>query len=469
MQGSKDSLAVLLLNAEGDKFKRSYLTQGAQGGKIVAERVCKLAKDKLDSEKEGTRLIVYFVSTIEDNAIGSGQTRAFLRGFASTGHSCFVVEPLVANGSPSSSGRILQLLKLYVPLKSVSTILLGSLHNTQLYGYLRNLPPHQQMKITLVSTITVAPPFRVLVDSATFEAWRGLEALFGSSTAVVAVPDPKPLAITNGVNEHPFEDNQEETEVDKKPETKANGVTPERRSSSSGEAASSDSQGSMWESPFESDSEDEDAWEIAGPRSKRKTSGLVLPRNGSVSMSASSSAPGNSPSSSLASPRRWENENGSPLYARKGARPLSKTSGASRRRKQRERVRRDHRVRDRFATGSTTTTNGSPISPLPAWNPPRLTFSEPHPCINFYLNEEGCHAVDCIYSHSYEFASREEEKELYPSFIKSMICVKFLQGACKKGEKCVKGHRCPYSIESCRYGQKCYYLTQGLPHSSPVV
>jgi len=87
-----------------------------------------------------------------------------------------------------------ELLKTYLPLKSVSTILLGSLHVTDLYSYLRTLPSQYQSKITLVSTITVAPPYRVLVDSGTVEAWRGLERLFGGMSEL---PNLSALSLEN--------------------------------------------------------------------------------------------------------------------------------------------------------------------------------------------------------------------------------------------------------------------------------
>jgi len=107
-----------------------------------------------------------------------------------------------------------ELLKTYIPLKSVSTILLGALHTTDLYSYLKTLPSQYQAKVTLVSTITVAPPYRVLVDSGTVAAWRGLERLFGGMSEL---PDLSTLSINDSprapvrIDEAPLEEEAPES------------------------------------------------------------------------------------------------------------------------------------------------------------------------------------------------------------------------------------------------------------------
>ncbi|GAA5906789.1 uncharacterized protein JCM6883_005692 [Sporobolomyces salmoneus] len=446
-----ESIAVLLLNAEGDKFSASYLTEGARGGKLAAEHVYALAREK--TKGSSTKLIVYLVSDGHDNAIGSGQTKAFLRGFASTENSCFVVEPLrQANGLPSASARILQLLKLYVPLKTVSTILLGSLHNAHLYGYLRALPTTDQAKITLVSTISVAPPYRVLVDGNSFVAWRGLEGLFGG----LSLPDLTTLSVKEVAQARidEVEEVKEET-VEEDNDINQNEQSLEMAAPSSPE----EFQQFLWDSsPSDETEEESDEWEVAGRKKPPRPT-----------------SPGNNLDADGVS--QLMDPNNAQVRERSGTRPrerggrdrrgLSTTSGASRRRKQRERERgrrdqgrRSSRVEPRKEQGL--------ISPLPAWDPPRIILHEPHPCVHHYLRPEGCQTHNCPYSHNYEWASEWEEKVGYRLFVKSKLCVKFVHGKCSKGEDCLMAHRCHSDLKSCRHGPRCYFLTQGLPHSSPV-
>ncbi|GAA5960223.1 hypothetical protein JCM3765_002508 [Sporobolomyces pararoseus] len=444
-----DSLAVVLMNAEGDKFNASYLAGGVKGGKLAAEHITALAKEKT----LGAKVIVYLVSDNHHNLIGSGQTQAFLRGFASTSNSCFVVEPIQAHGSTLKTGRVLQLLQIYTPLKNVTEILLGSLHNNQLYSYLRNLSPQEQKKFTLCSTITVAPPYRVLVDSGTFEAWRGFEPLFGG----LAIPDVSILSIKETVETRVEEVHEEMEEEEADTESEEEEAA---RNEIAAPTSPEDGHDFNWDSFPESasgSSDESSEWEVAGPRSNKKP---TQPRNGSTNgeksadMNGEGASTANNGTSSRRSERGGRDRNG-----------RSTTSGASRRRKQRERVQREQRRSQRRRQERSGPFQGV-VSPLPAWEPPHLTFSDPHPCIHHYLRKNGCETRDCPYSHDYKWRSEEEKNVLYPLFIKSILCVKFVKGQCKKGEECINGHRCPYSLRNCRYGSRCYYSLQGLPHSS---
>ncbi|GAA6006142.1 hypothetical protein JCM11491_002046 [Sporobolomyces phaffii] len=442
-----EELAVVLLNAEGDKFNAAYLTEGGKGGRTAAEHVSALVKQRINSGNRGTKVVVYLVSHGLDNTIGSGQTKAFLRGFASTAEACFVVEPLTLDGVTSASARVLQLLQLYVPLKAVANIFVGSLHNTYLYSYLRNLAPHYQYKLTLVSTITVAPPYRVLVDSGTVEAWRGLEPVFGG----FAIPDMSALRIED---EPPVKDEPVASRIDEVESEPDQEQGQEQYDHAPESPPAEYFQQFLWsssESESEANDDGDDEWEVAGPRSNKKPTSSFGRDTSSTQLETSGSS-GSSPVG---------------VRFNRSTRQLSSTSGASRRRKQRERVSRENLGQDRKRAENSPPLEGR-VSSLPAWQPPRLTFTEPHPCINHYLCESGCQDRHCVYSHDYEFASEEEEHTLYRLFIKSMICTQYLRGKCKKGESCIKGHRCPFTLKGCRYREKCYYLTQGLPHSSPV-
>ncbi|GAA5975344.1 hypothetical protein JCM5350_006442 [Sporobolomyces pararoseus] len=392
-----DSLVVVLLNAEGDKFNASYLASGVKGGKLAAEHITALVKAKT----LGTKMVVYLVSDNHQNLIGSGQTQAFLRGFASTSNSCFVVEPIQAHGSTLKTGRVLR-----------------SLHNNQLYSYLRNLTPQEQLKITLCSTITVAPPYRVLVDSGTFEAWRGFEPLFGG----LAIPDLSTLSIKETVETRIDEVDEQEEEEEEEREENDQSQDEDERDEIAPPSSPEDQNDFNWDSFPESvsgSSDESSEWEVAGPRSNKKP---TQPRNGSANGEhpADTNGEGTLTAHNGTSSRR-------PERGTRDRNGRSTTSGASRRRKQRERIQRDQqrtqrRRQERFVPHQVIT------SPLPAWEPPHLTFTDPHPCIHHYLRKGGCETRDCPYSHNYKWKSEEEKNVLYPLFIKSILCVKYVKG-----------------------------------------
>jgi len=68
---------------------------------------------------------------------------------------------------------------LYLPLSSTSSILLASLHNNDLYPYLLSLPIDLKLKITFLSTVTIAPSYRHLSNEGWFKTSREFEDLFG--------------------------------------------------------------------------------------------------------------------------------------------------------------------------------------------------------------------------------------------------------------------------------------------------
>lgn len=120
---------------------------------------------------------------------------AFLTGFGKTKNPCFVIDPLDSSSSlritrlsslslfshsrlPADSPFI-ELLDLFLPLSSTATVYLGSLDTSKLYPYLITLPPLKKNKVTLLSTVTVAPCYRGLEEKGWIKVERGVEGLFG--------------------------------------------------------------------------------------------------------------------------------------------------------------------------------------------------------------------------------------------------------------------------------------------------
>ncbi|GAA6007242.1 uncharacterized protein JCM10292_003953 [Rhodotorula paludigena] len=175
---SQAKLAVVLLNAEGDQFNASLVAQGKEGGKAAATELHRLTKEELLGENGGETLI-QLVAPSRDGSFVAGDATfdRFLAGFASAPELCQISLPL--EDSRGSFGRVLQLLMLNLPLASVSTIFLGSLHTDYLAPYLDGLPPRLRSKICLLKTVTVAPAFRQLVDDGLFRMSDALEGVFG--------------------------------------------------------------------------------------------------------------------------------------------------------------------------------------------------------------------------------------------------------------------------------------------------
>ncbi|GAA5859515.1 hypothetical protein JCM8547_006859 [Rhodosporidiobolus lusitaniae] len=106
-------------------------------------------------------------------------------------------------------------------------------------------------------------------------------------------------------------------------------------------------------------------------------------------------------------------------------------------------------------------------APLPVpdgpFEPPRMRFSNPRPCFDYYLAPTGCKKRShCRFSHHYPFT--RGEWDLFPKYAKSIICPFAAEGVCK-WEKCYNAHACPYTIDRCRWGADCRFLQSGLPHS----
>lgn len=120
-------------------------------------------------------------------------------------------------------GLFLEILDLYLPLESTSSILLGSLHDNSLYSYVIGLPPQHKNKLTLISTINVAPCYRQLVNEGWFKASTEFESLFGelpTSLNGVDVPSMRRASVQLGICAE--EDSSKETAS----KTKTNPVTP---------------------------------------------------------------------------------------------------------------------------------------------------------------------------------------------------------------------------------------------------
>ncbi|GAA5906858.1 uncharacterized protein JCM6883_005710 [Sporobolomyces salmoneus] len=173
-----DSLSVLILNAEGDQFNASFIADGKRGGIQASTQLYRLAKERLFRQEgiNDSPLIVYLVADRKKSfTFPDKRIEAFYDGFGSTDDCSFVVEGI--ESSPFQ--RVTQLLDLYLPLESTTSILLGSLHTNQLYPYIISLPPRQKNKITLLSTVSVAPCYRQLVAEGWFKTSTEFENLFG--------------------------------------------------------------------------------------------------------------------------------------------------------------------------------------------------------------------------------------------------------------------------------------------------
>ncbi|GAA6062542.1 hypothetical protein JCM10212_004308 [Sporobolomyces blumeae] len=413
----KERLAVLVLDAEGDRFNACYTSEGELGGRQAAELVCLLTDEMLKeaTSDDNVKLAVYLVST--DSTASSD----FLRGFASTPNNCVVVQA----EADDATARIAQLVDLYLPLESVAFVLVGSLNSDALFSSISALSPTRRSKVVLVSTIDVAPAWRNLAKQGQVQTWRGIEDLFGGTTPPFAfgIERGQPELYTLTVSD-------------------AGDISLGLSSLTLSEAGEAQGQ-----SRQKSDSDDSSDWQVASPRSAKP-----------VTSPASPSSPGASPSESGSSPR------------------MGATSGAARRRDRRYRSgRRETGRREKSpetevaqADPPLISTPKGPVSPLPAWDPPVLGLRvKPPPCLHHYLSVSGCYRPPgtCPYSHAYPFSS--DERRDYRKYIKSILCVQLQHNErCTLGEQCLMGHRCPYTFRGCPYGARCFYRLKGLPHSS---
>ncbi|GAA5856814.1 hypothetical protein JCM9279_002026 [Rhodotorula babjevae] len=175
-------LTVLLLNEEGDQFNASSVAQGHLGGRAAADELHAVARAQVASAGGGTGEAVVHLVTCAYAGSSSTKVAAqdqWLSGFGSSSQLCHLSLPL--DDGRGASGRILQLLTLYLPLASVSTIFLGSLHTDYLAPYLEGMPPRLRAKITLVETVTLAPGIKDLVDSGLLKMTSAFKGLFGET------------------------------------------------------------------------------------------------------------------------------------------------------------------------------------------------------------------------------------------------------------------------------------------------
>ncbi|GAA6031601.1 hypothetical protein JCM8097_006543 [Rhodosporidiobolus ruineniae] len=112
----------------------------------------------------------------------------------------------------------------------------------------------------------------------------------------------------------------------------------------------------------------------------------------------------------------------------------------------------------------------SPVT-TPALKPfkvPSAKLGMDRPCNAHYLSPSGCSVgASCQYSHDYSFTV--DEWNAFPAYIKQFICPYLRdKGYCMLGDECYMGHRCPYTLANCRFGDRCHYLKAGLPHSERV-
>jgi len=110
------------------------------------------------------------------------------------------------------------------------------------------------------------------------------------------------------------------------------------------------------------------------------------------------------------------------------------------------------------------------VSSLPAFQTPFLSFrSNTQPCKRHYCSPTGCPqtAQSCRFSHNFPFTAKE--RDLFPLWVKSTVCMDASRGKCKKGDaNCIQGHRCPFTIKGCPWGTTCKFKEKGMPHSSRV-
>ncbi|GAA5885682.1 hypothetical protein JCM16303_003112 [Sporobolomyces ruberrimus] len=453
-----DSVSVVLLNAEGDQFNASFVADGKAGGERASECFYTLAKDRLvKREGQETNLVVYLVADrASDSAIPEKRIEAFYEGFASAGKLSFVVEPI--DSSPSC--RIEQILDLYLPLESTSSILLGSLHDNSLYSYVIGLPPQHKNKLTLISTINVAPCYRQLVNEGWFKASTEFESLFGelpTSLNGVDVPSMRRASVQLGICAE--EDSSKETAS----KTKTNPVTP----------SSKDPQ-EAWDDERDSD-EDFATWNPKAqprfsppPSPQRSPSPLELPPLNPKSIAASPVAqkpPTSSPSNLLEPDDPFPALPSRP-FATLPPKPII-TSVSSQPLPIRPIALPPKKLVPLKKVEVITQTPQGPVSSLPSFHVPTLSFSAfTQPCKRYYLSPTGCpqSAQSCRFSHSFPFSPYE--KQYFPLWSKGTVCMDAMRGKCLKGEECHQGHRCNWTVKQCPFGDSCKFKVRGLPHSS---
>ncbi|BGP42134.1 hypothetical protein JCM10449v2_006137 [Rhodotorula kratochvilovae] len=418
-------LAVVLLNAEGDQFNASSIAQGEAGGRAAAEELHRLARQEVAASGDGGgEAVVHLVTRSKEGLpfVGGAAHERWLAGFASAPKLCHISLPL--DDSRGGAGRILQLLTLYLPLASISTIFIGSLHTNYLAPYLEGLPPRLRSKICLLETVTVAPDVHMLVVEGLFRTTKVFKSLFGEMDGGDEVFD--------------FLDVKE-----LKTQLQEVNLTPSVPRSDPVAAPAPARTPFPAPAPVEPPS-------TGAPRSTLADA-IVAPLD--VSQSIPPLPPVQQELQGAATPKpppTPRKEQNKPVYD-----PASKTvvrpTGLTK--------------QDRF-----------PVDSLPAY--PQYAFKhrlfrfpiDRRPCNHFWLGKDGCGFADtCSYSHTHPF-TLEEFKD-YRLFVKSTPCQDLVKrGRCKMGEDCVHGHRCPHTERDCLHLEKgmCHYARAGLPHSEPA-
>ncbi|GAA5857432.1 hypothetical protein JCM5353_004519 [Sporobolomyces roseus] len=458
-----DSLSVVLLNAEGDQFNASLIADGEQGGQQASIHLYHRVKASLARSgiPTSSSLVVYLVADRKKSlSIPQSRVTSFLTGFASTENNCYVVEPI-----PSAS-RIKQLLDLYLPLSSTSSILLASLHNNDLYPYLLSLPIDLKLKITFLSTVTIAPSYRHLSNEGWFKTSREFEDLFGGLLS------PDVAARIWDIGQLEKEAETIEIEVGKVQNwVHQSFASEEDQIVASTSRHSPIASGLIWDAPSDDEVENPPsqhfAYKSPSPQPSRSTPlprapsppcieldyaqedfAEVLDAEYSTAMVpfVPPSTPPLPPQAALATPPHMTSTPPSGPAGKKASRAAASN------------------------VETITQTPQGPVSSLPAFSTPFLSFrSNTQPCKRHYCAPTGCPqtAQSCRFSHNFPFTPKE--RDLFPLWVKSTVCMDASRGKCKKGDsKCIQGHRCPFTFKACPWGTTCKFKEKGMPHSSRV-
>ncbi|GAA5993441.1 hypothetical protein JCM5350_000094 [Sporobolomyces pararoseus] len=464
-----ENLSIVVLNAEGDQFNASLIAQGKPGGVQASTCLYSIASEN-DRKKS---------FTFPDKRV-----EAFFDGFSSTENPAFVVEPIDSN----SFLRVTQLLDLYLPLTSVSSVYLGSIHTSQLYPYLISLPPQQKNKITFLSTVTVAPCYRQLQRDGWFKG--RIETVFENLFGQLLTPQVAAKMLWDSVE---VDSNQDGVvEGGKDIWSSSSTMTMELnetnwRAEDNPISSTSKSSGLIWDQ----DSDDDlPSWDRESqlqltppisPQPSARPSPMLTPspkepEQEEVVTPESPSVSTRPPESSSILAREVQ-----PLPPRPPPPPTTLVAAV---------LARQGVLTRPIATASA---NPQPIKPisskpvqtitptkeiitqtpqgllssLPTFPLPQLSFTAyTAPCKRHYLLKEGCPqtAQSCRFSHSFPFTS--QEKKLFPVWAKGTVCPDQMRGKCKRGEDCYLGHRCSYTFAACPHGNTCKFKVAGLPHSS---
>ncbi|GAA5947271.1 hypothetical protein JCM10213_001208 [Rhodosporidiobolus nylandii] len=400
--GSKPSLAVVLLQAEGDQFNDSLIQQREEGGRLAAAELHRILGKEVASAGEGGELLVYLVADGRKLSRSSRPTslEAFLQGLAGAAEPTVVASPCEGHGG--SAERILQLLSLYLPLGSTSRIFLGGLHTNYLAEYLEGLPAELRGKVTLLSTVTVAPKIRKLVSDGYFAYSDALEGLFGELGG--AESETEEVALEDGEKQDAWPEDVWDVEQERASTASASTEQPKKRMLS----------------------------DTLSPYPLSSPAPAVAAQSDAGDLAACEAC-----SSHLTA--------GNGKKKRSGKSEYSGVKGAG----------------AKVAPGLLPRPTPVPSGPF---KPPSLNFSTgTPPCNAFYLAPDGCRKMACSFSHSFPFTA--EEWKRFPLAVAAQICSNRVHGKCNKGDACIKGHRCPYTVSACPHGAECYYLQAGLPHS----